>query len=257
MITSFLQGGLGNQMFQISAAYSLSKEINSNAVFDFNQCSTPGQGNTSQKYVNNFFKKIPNFQLNLNSFKIHHEPKFSYDKLPLLDNMCIFGYFQSKKYFENYEDEIKNLFHFEETIKNEVHSFIDKIKGGKKLTAIHVRRGDYLRLPDFHSPCNINYYQSAIDKIGDGNFVFVSDDINWCKENFNKENIIFSDFNSEIHDLFLMTQCDNIVMSNSSFSWWGTYMNNKKNIVIAPSVWFGPTGPQDTQDIYDKDWITI
>jgi hypothetical protein len=257
MITSILQGGLGNQMFQIAAAHSLSIEINSTSIFDFSQCSTPGQGHTSIKYVNSFFKKINNSRLNLNEFTLYYEPKFSYDKLPLTDNICLFGYFQSEKYFSNYKNEIIDLFHFKDDIKEEVDLFIENIKNNEKLTVVHVRRGDYLNKLDFHAPCNINYYQSAMNKIGEGNFVFVSDDINWCKENFKNHNIFFSDFNSEIHDLYLITKCDNIIMSNSSFSWWGVYMNSIKNIVISPSVWFGPSGPQDTQDIYSNNWIKI
>lgn len=257
MITCYLQGGLGNQMFQISAAHALSLDLNVTSMFDFSKCSTPGQGYTSDKYVTNFFKKINNSSLNLNSFIHYHEPKFSYNKLPELDNICLFGYFQSEKYFGKYKNEIISLFSFDEIIKREVLSFIEKIKNDKKITVIHVRRGDYMNLPDFHAPCNIAYYTSAMGKIGDSSFIFVSDDINWCKENFKIDNVFFSDFNSEIHDLFLMTQCDNIIMSNSSFSWWGVYMNDKKNTVIAPATWFGPTGPQDTHDIFSDKWIKM
>jgi hypothetical protein len=257
MITCHLQGGLCNQMFQIAAAHALSLEINSKSAFDFSKCWTPNQGHVSGKYMGGFFKKINNTELNYNNFKQYHEPKFSYDKLPLIDNICLFGYFQSEKYFSNYKNEIIDLFYFDDEIKQEVNSFLEKIKNNNKITAVHVRRGDYLNLSHFHAPCSINYYQSAITEIGEGNFVFISDDINWCKENFKSDNVFFSDFNSEIHDLFLITQCDNVIMSNSSFSWWGVYMNNIKNTIISPSIWFGPAGPQDTYDIYNPNWIKI
>ena len=89
-------------------------------------------------------------------------------------------------------------------------------------------------------------------------FIFVSDDIKWVKENFKSENYYFADFNNEILDFTLITMCDNVVISNSSFSWWGSYLNNNENkTIIAPYKWFGSQGPKDTQDIYNKEWVVL
>jgi hypothetical protein len=94
--------------------------------------------------------------------------------------------------------------------------------------------------------------------MGDVDFIFVSDDMNWVKENFKGNNIFYSDNSEEILDLTLMSICDNNIIANSSFSWWGAFLNENPNKkVIAPSKWFGPEGPSDTQDIYPTEWITI
>jgi hypothetical protein len=94
--------------------------------------------------------------------------------------------------------------------------------------------------------------------IGDSTFIFISDDINWVKENFKGDNIIYSPFKSDIDDLTLMVKCDNNIIANSSFSWWGAYLNKNENKkIIAPKEWFGPNGPKDTQDIIPENWLKI
>jgi len=257
MITSKLIGGLGNQMFQISAAYALSMDVNDDYCFDFNTCHTPAQGNVSTKYKDNIFLNVKNSNLSKHSFTNYYkEPKFSYKELPKTKNTYLHGYFQSEKYFSNYKDEIKKLFNFDVNKKIELQKHLSKFD---EITAIHVRRGDYLKKPNYHPTCTIEYYKKAINVIGkESDFIFVSDDINWCKENFKGKNIHYSPFTNELDDLYLIMLCDNQIIGNSSFSWWGGYLceyhNNK---VIAPSTWFGPNGPQDTQDIYLPKWIKI
>jgi hypothetical protein len=93
--------------------------------------------------------------------------------------------------------------------------------------------------------------------INDSSFIIVSDDLDWCKLHFYGDNIFFSDFTNDIDDLYLMMMCNNKIMSNSSFSWWGVYLSDFDGKVITPKIWFGPEGPQDTQDIYNKNWILI
>lgn len=260
MITSFLQGGLGNQMFQIAAAYSLSRELGVDCAFSFNKCYTPAQGNTSNKYADNIFKNINNQDLNLHSFKQFRQPRFAYDEIPKVDNLMLYGDFQSEKYFEKYSDEIKKLFHLDEEGMKKAKEFLtDEISEEGKITAVHVRRGDYLTKPNYHPTCGVEYYKKAMEILDDGNmeFVFISDDIKWCKENFKGENIHYSPFTNEIDDLYLLIQCDNHIIANSSFSWWGAYLCPVNNKVIAPSIWFGPQGPRDTWDVYLNDWIKI
>jgi hypothetical protein len=258
MITSKLQGGLGNQMFQIATAYALSKEIGTSNSFDFNQCYTPNQGYNSEKYENNFFYKLENTNIDFEKFIQYNEPKFSYQKLPLIDNLCINGYFQSEKYFLNYKEEISSLFTFDNKIFDLLENFISK-KIKKKFTVVHVRRGDYLSNPNYHNVCNLDYYNKSIKKIdNNNNFIIISDDIEWCKENMSQSNIFFSEFNSEIYDLHLMLMSENIIMSNSSFSWWGAWLNTNKNkTIICPEIWFGPSGPQDIEDLIPNNWLKL
>jgi uncharacterized ubiquitin-like protein YukD len=257
MISSYLQGGLGNQMFQIAAAYSLSRQIGVECMFDFNNCYTPNQGHSSKKYVSDIFKNIKNFNLNEHKLITFHQKKFAYGELPKIDNLILLGDFQTEKYFIDYIEEVKNLFYFDENKKLEIRSKLMNISNNEKITAVHVRRGDYLTKPNFHPTCDIDYYKKAFELIDGNKFIFVSDDIKWCRDNFNGDNFYYSDFTNEIDDLYLIMMCDNQIIANSSFSWWGSYLCPFNNKIIAPSKWFGPQGPQDTQDIYIKNWIKL
>ena len=257
MITAYLQGGLGNQMFQIAAAYSLSLKMNVDCAFDFDKSYVSTQGYGANKYKGNIFKNITNTQLNFNSFKMYREPEFRYNELPLVDNLCLVGNFQSEKYFNDKKTEIIKLFNFEEEAHNKIKNFIRENVGDGSLTAIHVRRGDYVSKPNFHPTCSLEYYNEAMDIINSDNYIIISDDIEWCKKVFVGNEFIFSPFTNEIEDLYLLMNCDNHIIANSSFSWWGAYLCEKDNKVVSPKTWFGPQGPQDTEDIYIKDWIKL
>lgn len=261
MITAKLQGGLGNQMFQIATAYALAKRYNYDYGFNFDSCHTPNQGNISSKYKDNFFKGIN--RLNDTKFDgTYTEASFSYEKIYKNDNTILNGYYQSDKYFNDYESEIKQLFKFPQKIRSTVYSFImrELPESKRPITSVHVRRGDYLKNPDFHTNLSeTDYYKNAMEMIG-GNFIFISDDIKWCKENFKGDNIFYSPFTEELEDLYLMIMCDNQIIANSSFSWWGAYLKRKmieNSKVIAPKDWFGSKGPKDTQDLYLENWIKI
>jgi len=252
MISCNLTGGLGNQMFQISASASLALSNNDVYSFNFENCHTPNQGNPSKKYINNIFKKIPSH--NIHRFDtIYNESGFSFLKIPYKENMLLNGYFQSEKYFKENSNHIKNLF----VLENGDIELIKSKYDIKNLTCVHIRRGDYLKFKDFHFTCDLDYYQKAIQLINDTKFIFVSDDMDWVKSNFKSENFLYSDLNDEILDFTLITMCKNVIISNSSFSWWGSYLNNNGGKIIAPKRWFGIGGPQDTQDIIPDNWIKI
>ena len=259
MITCLLQGGLGNQMFQIATTYALAKRNNVDYGFDFNVCHTPLQGNSSIKYIDNLFSDINRITLTRN-FNQYIEPKFSYSDIPFKDNMVLRGFFQSEKYFLDYKNDILQLFKFSKFYSEVVDEYLLSKKIGKNdiITSVHIRRGDYLNLQDYHGICSIEYFKKAIEIIGGSKFIFLSDDMDWVKQNFIGDDFIFSDFKDEILDFTLMTKCHNNIISNSSFSWWGAYLNKNYNkLVIAPSKWFGPNGPKDTQDILPKEWNVI
>jgi hypothetical protein len=259
MISCRLQGGLGNQMFQISAAYALAFRNNDTSVFNFNECYTPQQGHTSNKYRDNIFSKV-NVVDSYAPTYFYQEPKFSYTEIPYFDGMLLNGSFQSEKYFIDCKKEILKLF----TISNDDKEIIKHLvpifnQTTKSITSVNIRRGDYLNNQNYHAVCSVDYYKKAIEAIGDSYFIFTSDDLGWAIENFGQnENYFFPKLKSEILDLTMMSMCDNNVLSNGTFSWWGSYLNQNQNkITIAPEKWFGPAGHKDTQDIYQKDWITI
>ena len=259
MISCKLTGGLGNQMFQIAATHALALRNNDTAGFDLEGCYTPNQGNPSTKYRNNVLAKISDFK---GPYRVSYsEPRFGYEELPYAPNLLLEGYFQSEKYFIDYKNEILDLFVIPDIdLIGDIFNNRRESKGN--ITSVHIRRGDYLKNLDFHQPCSVDYYKTAIESIGDSNFLIISDDINWCKENFKGENIFFSDykFNNELWDFTIMCLSDNNIIANSSFSWWGAYLNrnpNKKIIAPKKENWFGLKGPKDTEDIIPNNWITI
>lgn len=263
MITCNLQGGLGNQMFQIAATYALALRNNDEAGFDFKSCHTPLQGNPSIKYKNTILRNVKDID---NTPRVSYtEPRFGYEELPYAPNLGLNGYFQSEKYFIDYKNNVLSLFNISNRELADEFLYHYDVMFAKPLTSVHVRRGDYLNNPDFHPVCTIEYYRKAMDIIGDSVFVFISDDMDWVKENFKGDNIVYSN-NDELTDFAIMTLTEHNIIANSSFSWWGAYMNQFENPrtmkfsdkkIIAPKQWFGPKGPQDTQDIIPKNWIKI
>lgn len=258
MITCNLKGGLGNQMFQIATTFSLSETNKTKCVFDFDKCYTPLQGFTSNKYRNTIFKNFTEDKLFSPTY-IYRETKFSFSEIPFIDNMCLDGYFQSEKYFKKYKNDLVDLFEFEKHHINHINLYISSLrKNFNSVNAIHVRRGDYLKFPDFHNTCTKEYYFEAIKTIGNGCFVFVSDDMEWVRKEFSQPNFFFFDNTDELLDLCLLSQVDNLIISNSSFSWWGAYLNQKEEkTVVAPKKWFGEKGPKDTENLLPKEWKTI
>lgn len=261
MITCKLCGGIGNQLFQIATTHALALRNNDVSGFDFNSCYTPAQGFTSNKYRNSILRNVNDS--NGHKFRVtYEEPKFSYEELPYTTDLCLSGYFQSSKYFDDFKQQINNLFYLED-YKQLARNFTYQFEiDNKTTTSVHVRRGDYLKNPEFHPTCSVEYYKEAMSLIGDSSFIFVSDDMAWVKENFIGDNIFYYDNNDELLNLALMIECKNNIIANSSFSWWGAYLDKSSlffNVkkTIAPKNWFGPKGPKDTKDIYEKDWIII
>jgi len=275
MITSRLKGGLGNQMFQIAAAYGTAKLHNTDMAIDLSIKHHSGQGHPHKKYDDNLYKYIPRFEFKNTEYDMYNEPNFSYDAIPKpIDgrHMILDGYFQTEKYFEHCKEGIKTLFHIPDDIKQGVKEKLDKIKNHfnrDKAVCIHVRRGEYLKLPNIHPVQTKDFFVDAMSQFDYSSVVYVviSDDIDWCVENINYYKTAFcntgysydtepvTDDLNELFDMYLASQCDGNIISNSSFGWWGAWLNTTDNKVIAPSKWFGPDGPQDHGDVYAREWI--
>lgn len=263
-----IKGGLGNQLFQIAAAKGHAIKHNANIALNYNLNHNKGQGFSHTKYRDNFYSKIPSTEVIPSA--VYNDPFFHYSEIPYNGASIIDGYFQTKKYFVHCTEDIKNLFHFSEA---------DKI-GWSKLTSttsidtsntlvVHMRHGDYKNYPDVHPILGTQYYQTAFDYFLNQNVkptcvIICTDD--W--DSVTRSNLIGKVFTNrgvkvcitsgctELQDLYIMSQCNNIIMSNSSFSWWGTFFGVEKN-VTAPKVWFGRGGPQDYHDIYEPAWNII
>ena len=172
-VTTKLMGGLGNYLFQISAGYSTSIRDNKEFICDISdeiRVHTP-----YVSYKNNIFRKL----------KLSDQPFFHYSEIPkVIGSLKLDGYFQSEKYFEGVRNEIKNLFEIPETDKNYLIQKYNKELNTDSVS-LHVRRGNYLGSSAYHENQTIGYYNQAINHFDqDKHFLIFSDDIEWCKQNF-------------------------------------------------------------------------
>jgi len=255
--TAFLMGGLGNQMFQIANAYAQSLKNNIDCFFR-PKSQISHQGNDATEYVSNIFKKL-NFKNELSGYQTYHEPNWHFNERNLLWSTPIefYGYYQSSKNFLGYDNEIKNLFSIDnETTKYLIEKYPNILLDNT--LSIHLRRGDYKKFPNIHPTVSKSYIDKALTLVGEYSHVFIfSDDKNWVQENINlKNSTVVSE--KDYIELWFMSLCKNNILSNSSFSWWGSFLNENPNKkIISPSVWFGPEGPKNYSDIFEDNWQII
>tara|TARA_R110000868_G_scaffold152711_1_gene377910 strand:+ start:500 stop:1300 length:801 start_codon:yes stop_codon:yes gene_type:complete len=264
MIYCNLKGALGNMMFQIATATSFAIERNTSASFPnlhnhLNYLNKENCHIPSLKHAHEYLKIFsdlrfdsPNINLLTVKYPFHYEDK----SLPL--SCWVDGFFQSEKYFSKHREKILNLF----SIPDEIFPQIKKYEKYNKLktVSLHVRRGDYLKFSKTYRILSLDYYKTALEIIGDIDKVLIfSDDIPWCIEKFGQDKrSVFIDEKDYI-SLFLMAKCDHNIIANSSFSWWGAWLNtSQKKKVICPSQWVGAgLSHLNTCDIHCVDWIKI
>jgi hypothetical protein len=290
MIISNILGGLGNQMFQYAAGKSLSinkneefkvdirnfkkyfRKFELNTVFncEINFASKNDLENILSSQKNLFFQKL----LKMKQFKFLRkknfivEPHFHYweDINKLNKNIYLHGYWQSEKYFINNEKDIRKNFQFKLPLIDKNLKISNDIKNSNSVS-LHIRRGDYLtnKKNSFIGICSTDYYKKAISiissKITNPVFYFFSDEMEWVKKNFtNNLNVKFVDHNDKHKshfDLQLMSLCRHNIIANSSFSWWGAWLNTNANkIVIAPQKWLKSCS-LITKDIIPNSWMQI
>lgn len=250
-------GGLGNQLFQIATTTALALRNNDTACFDIDNHKIGLQGRNASTYIPNIYRKLHNNRIETNNF--FEQDGFHFSDIPYSENLKIIGYFQSEKYFSDFRTEILDLFEPNDEVKSYISNKYGNIFNNKTCS-LHIRHGDYLHLANNHPPLQMKYYQEAI-KYFDENTLFLvfSDDIEWCKSVFNGDNFLFIENEQDYIDLYLMSLCDNNIIANSSFSWWGSWLNkNEDKKVIAPSKWFGKSySDWNTNDIYTNKMIKI
>ena len=224
-------GRLGNNMFQIATVYGTAERYNEKPEFPpFNYFNLPKLTGT----IKNYFKPTDNINLLVD--------------IPHLPDLCLQGFFQRHQYFDNIKEKlIKEVFKV-------------PIDYQPKTIAVHVRRGDFLYpVNQKHFPVQpVSYYMGALNKIGykDKKVVFCSDDIDWCRENFsNLPKVSFREDRDPLDDIYFMANCDAVVMANSTFSFWGAYLNMRKRPVYFPLNWFAYDSGRDGKEICLDEWI--
>ena len=182
----------------------------------------------------------------------------------LPDNVYLHGYWQSEKYFADIADELRQSFQPKEAPSEKNWQMAEQINAGPSVS-LHVRRGDYLAL-GAHGVCSEAYYTEALKQIVDRSgrvptvYVF-SDDPDWAHDNLPlpcpKVVVDFNGPKTDYEDMRLMGLCDHNIIANSSFSWWGAWLNgNADKIVAAPAAWFAKKG-MSNPDILPEGWLTV
>lgn len=286
MVIVNIIGGLGNQMFQYAYAKVLDQKgfdtkIN---IFEFDNYKLHGgyqlekykidlkvssQNENNKLYSNSLLSKVFR-KIGIDSSRLLKEKSLLFDDsfFNIKDNCYIDGYFQSEKYFKHIRDILLEQF----TIKTDISDYTKKMKeyilGSTSSCSVHIRRGDFINTSNLkiHGSCSLEYYKRAIRHLEKNkenmNYFIFSDDIKWCKENLQIENARYIDGKEKRlphEDIYLMSLCQNNIIANSSFSWWGAWLNqNEEKVVIAPKRWFADEKLEsESKDIVCDDWIRV
>lgn len=284
-------GGLGNQMFQYAFSFVLKKKgftVLSDTSLYKKPCVRGGvdlsHGNfevarvfnlniteADDKLVyslgnraENFFERLRRKFFTKKTHVIEYDSKFHAEHLTDMRDLYLDGYWQNPLYWEGYETELKKQFTFALPLNEKSQQLSEQLKTlNDRTCAIHVRRGDYLNHKNLFV-CDKPYFENAISKMLElvpqiQTFVIFSDDIEWCRKNIDthEKEKIFVDWNSgkdSWQDIALMTNCTNAIIPNSSFSFWGAWLNkNPDAVIVCPAIW--STG--GAKDIIPDKWKTV
>jgi len=291
-----LKGGLGNQMFRYAAGKAIALHHNAELKLDISFLKTNNisiDDFIARPYELSLFPNIHEKLIDIDELylfrpiiqKIRRKLGYGLYKLPIKKersfrfdpklfekkpSLIIDGDLQSEKYFKKYTSVICSSFEFPMLAPNDHNvDSLSKIHKTNSI-AVHVRRGDYLMPYNYaiNGICEVTYYERSMtiikNKYENPVFVFFSNDMNWVKENLLPLTIdyILVEGNSDENswkDMYLMTQCKHLIIANSSFSWWGAWLNkNESKTVIAPKKWFATENPgYDTIDLIPQNWVLV
>jgi hypothetical protein len=284
MITCNLIGGLGNQLFQIFT--TISYAIKTKEKFVFLKTESTGGGLTKIRntyWENLLYRLKPFLTFNFQNYKLIKEKEFTFNDIILEindnkinNNICLYGYFQSHKYFQNYYETIYKMLDIDNQKKAVSKSYSDFYL--QNIVSMHFRLGDYKLLPNVYPILTYEYYEKAFEYII--NFYKVIENQNICNlnilffcedEDLDEVNIIIEKLKNKFcnngicrapntlkdwEQILLMSCCNYNIIANSSFSWWGAYLNtNYAKIVCYPETWF--VNNTDTKDLCPLEWIKI
>lgn len=274
LVSVDLMGGLGNQLFQIATTLAYAKDHNLDVAF-------PASWETRADRLpiwTTYFGKAghPWTLLTSEEFKrlqwvTKHENGFLYRSISPPQRYIpfhkLYGYFQSSLYFAKYAQEIRAALQVPEWLQSKAMGYLLEtcaITDPSGWIAGHVRRGDYLKATDFHVVTTSAYFNGARAEIcrrigGNRTVCWITEDPEYVYRHLYEagDKVVYSDGFTDFACLSLFQHC---ILSNSSFSWWATWLNPREyssRILCAPSKWFGPTGPQDVETVYEEDWIRI
>lgn len=295
MIIVKINGGLGNQMFQYAFGRAMAIMLQTELKLDCNWFDTIEEGDTVRHYeldcfglktlfaTNDEIERIKGkeFQLPniikriIKKLELFQKESYFVEKFYHCDSSIEFckdntyfeGYWQSYLYFDTITDIIKKDFLSNHKMQSNDIILSNQIRDTNSIS-LHIRRGDYVsnsNATSYHGVSSLDYYYEAIqyikEKVVNPVVYLFSDDINWVKENLKIDlPIVFvenRDPKRPFDDIYLMHLCKHNIIANSSFSWWGAYLNeNSEKIVIAPKKWFNDPSI-NTEDLIPRNWIRM
>ena len=256
MLSAELSGGIGNLMFQIAAMEELGRQLgvpvcypNVKEMITRISRTCPWTAN-ARDYLD-IFKNF-NWHKNLDVFtgfsKVVVLPD-GYTRIFPEDDTHYVGYFQSEEYFSESRNFVLHLFEPSDHVVQMASKYDEFIKDNTGV--IHVRRGNYLELQHIYRILDMSYYNRGMELLGRygvDNYLVFSNDMRWCRENFKGDTFTFIEDENYV-ELFVMAKCSRHIIANSSFSWWGAYLNNARDKrIIAPREWY-------SSDEYDSSHI--
>jgi hypothetical protein len=294
IIIVHLNGGLGNQMFQYAAGRALSLrngvplkvdlstfEASGRRRYEleaFRVQAAPATGADLDRFgvgakirarATNLLPRLLQMRAPRGEWPVYREPHFHFDPrgAALQAPHYLEGYWQSEKYFLEHADTLRREFIPRTPLEPENATLAAQIDAVNAVS-LHVRRGDYISDPAtrrYHGICSPDYYRSAVDYVGrriEAPHLFLfSDDPGWTQQNLKfplPTTVVTGNFPGRgYRDLQLMARCDHHIVANSSFSWWGAWLNaGSQKIVVAPSRWFDSAG-HNTRDLIPESWVRI
>jgi hypothetical protein len=238
MLVPHFMGGLGNMMFQMGATYALAKTTGHD--FGIQDIPMPPDKHSKINYKNNIFSQWAKYRTTHNITHIFDEINATPIDIQKLKNINkkevvqLRGYFQKHYYLDEFKSEVCALFNL--PLSDELSSKYSDLSDAYFL---QVRRGDYIG-NTYHEMDMSNYYKKAIEHIGGGVAYIVTNDISWCKKWDFLKNVphrIIED--NEVDSLALMMRCGRGgISANSSFGWWGLYLNTNRPHLIIPNRWY-------------------
>ncbi|MCC8423979.1 alpha-1,2-fucosyltransferase [Mucilaginibacter sp. UR6-11] len=292
MIIVKIIGGLGNQLFQYAFSKAIEAKANTrvyhdvedlnnnyelrkNGLMHFNVKLNSATKEQIESASSVFNKIIFKFSLLFKGLISQKKIKYYSEQKSMLDfgvfsdvtDLYLNGYWQSEKYFSDIEDLIRSEFEII-TAPSEGNLKFIKLINNSNSVSLHIRRGDYINNPSaqqIYHTCSLDYYEAAIKyiakRVEDPVFFVFSDDMTWVKANLHSSfKLVFVDENdgdTAYEDLRLMSKCKHNIIANSTFSWWGAWLNNHLNkIVISPKIWF-KNEKKSSENLLPKSWITI
>lgn len=263
-----LQGGMGNQMFQYAMAKAASLRLGCALqlnVSRFTNC------NLGRMYSLGLWKGVTETITTGEHNPLREDglPYNPYIVARITSGSTLIGYWQTDKYFSDMAVNLRSIFVPRQAMTPHGVLIRNKIQEvGNRSTFLTVRRSDYLT-SNFHGMLGQDYYLNALEEIKKkvDPFVFVfSDDPHWCQAELNLpcEMMVAGNFDQtsrphlgrEDEELTLMRMCKNAIMANSSYSWWGAWLNPDPGIVVAPKKWFLST-EEDPKDIVPERWLRV